>query len=43
VGQTGGGCKIARAITADVPFAWAATDSVHGVGGLERVLRCAGC
>ena len=33
---------IARAIAADVPFAWVATDSVYGVGDVEQALRRAG-
>jgi len=33
---------IERAIAAGVPFAWAAADSVYGVGDIERVLRHAG-
>jgi SRSO17 transposase len=33
---------IARAITADVPFAWVAADSVYGVGDIEIALRRAG-
>ncbi len=33
---------IERAIRAGVPFAWAATDSVYGVGEVEAVLRRAG-
>jgi SRSO17 transposase len=33
---------IARAIAADVPFAWVAADSVYGVGAVERALRRAG-
>jgi SRSO17 transposase len=33
---------IERAIRAGVPFAWAATDSVYGVGEVETVLRRAG-
>ena len=33
---------IARAITADVPFAWVAADSVYGVGDIEQALRRAG-
>lgn len=33
---------IARAITANVPFAWVAADSVYGVGDIEQALRCAG-
>ncbi len=33
---------IARAINADVPFAWVAADSVYGVGDLEIALRRAG-
>jgi SRSO17 transposase len=33
---------IARAIAADVPFAWVAADSVYGVGAIERALRRAG-
>jgi SRSO17 transposase len=30
---------IERAITADVPFAWVAADSVYGVGDIETALR----
>src|SRR5665213_2422055 len=30
---------IARAIAADVPFAWVAADSVYGVGDVEMALR----
>jgi SRSO17 transposase len=33
---------IERAIRAGVPFAWAATDSVYGVGEVETMLRRAG-
>src|SRR6188472_3260196 len=33
---------IQRAITAKVPFAWVAADSVYGVGDIERDLRQAG-
>lgn len=33
---------IARAIAADVPFAWVAADSVYGVGDIEQALRRAG-
>jgi SRSO17 transposase len=33
---------IGRAIAAGVPFAWAAADSVHGVGEVETALRRAG-
>src|SRR5919206_4900692 len=33
---------IERAIRAGVPFAWGATDSVYGVGGVETTLRPAG-
>jgi SRSO17 transposase len=33
---------IARAITADVPFAWVAGDSIYGVGEVEMALRRAG-
>ena len=33
---------IERAITARVPFAWVAADSVYGVGDIERDLRKAG-
>ena len=33
---------IARAIAADVPFAWVAADSVYGVGAVETALRRAG-
>src|ERR1039457_4158862 len=33
---------IARPITADVPFAWVAADSVYGVGDIEIALRRAG-
>jgi SRSO17 transposase len=33
---------IKRAIRAGVPFAWAATDSVYGVGEVETMLRRAG-
>jgi SRSO17 transposase len=33
---------IERAIAAAVPFAWAAADSVYGVGGVEKALRRAG-
>ena len=33
---------IARAITASVPFAWVAADSVYGVGDIEMALRRAG-
>jgi SRSO17 transposase len=33
---------IARAITANVPFAWVAADSVYGVGAIEQDLRRAG-
>src|SRR5512144_3292988 len=33
---------IERAIGAGAPFAWAAADSVHGVGEVERALRRAG-
>ncbi len=33
---------IERAIRAGVPFAWAATDSVYGVGEVETTLRRAG-
>jgi SRSO17 transposase len=33
---------IERAITAGVPFAWVAADSVYGVGAVEMVLREAG-
>jgi SRSO17 transposase len=33
---------IARAIAADVPFAWVAADSVSGVGAVETALRRAG-
>jgi SRSO17 transposase len=33
---------IARAIAADVPFAWVAADSVYGVGAIETALRRAG-
>ena len=33
---------IARAIAAGVPFAWVATDTIYGVGKVERQLRQAG-
>src|SRR5271163_1274799 len=33
---------IERAITAEVPFAWVAADSVYGVGDIETALRRAG-
>lgn len=33
---------IARAIAANVPFAWVATASVYGVGNVEQALRSAG-
>jgi SRSO17 transposase len=33
---------VTRAITADMPFAWVAADSVYGVGELEMALRRAG-
>ena len=33
---------IERAITADVPFAWVAADSIYGVGEIEMALRRAG-
>lgn len=33
---------IERALTAGVPFAWVATDTVYGVGKVERLLRRAG-
>ena len=33
---------IGRAITAGVPFAWVAADSVYGVGEVEKALRRAG-
>ena len=33
---------IERAITANVPFAWVAADSVYGVGDIETALRRAG-
>jgi SRSO17 transposase len=33
---------IERAIRADVPFAWAAADSIYGVGEVEAALRQAG-
>lgn len=33
---------VARAVAADVPFAWVAADSVYGVGELEAALRRAG-
>ena len=33
---------IARAIAANVPFAWVAADTVYGVGDIERDLRRAG-
>ena len=33
---------IERAITAHVPFAWVAADTVYGVGDIENVLRRAG-
>ncbi len=33
---------IERAISADVPFAWVAADTVYGVGDIERDLRRAG-
>ena len=33
---------IGRAITADVPFAWVAADSIYGVGEIEMALRRAG-
>lgn len=33
---------IERAIAADVPFSWAAADSVYGVGDIEQALRRAG-
>jgi len=33
---------IARAMAADVPFAWVAADSVYGVGDVEQALRGAG-
>jgi SRSO17 transposase len=33
---------IARAIAANVPFAWVAADSVYGVGAIEQDLRRAG-
>lgn len=33
---------IDRAITAQVPFAWVAADSVYGVGDVEQALRRAG-
>jgi SRSO17 transposase len=33
---------IKRALAADVPFAWVATDTVYGVGAVEQVLRRAG-
>jgi SRSO17 transposase len=33
---------VARAIAANVPFAWVAADSVYGVGELETALRRAG-
>jgi SRSO17 transposase len=33
---------IARAIAADVPFAWVAADSVYGVGDVGQALRRAG-
>jgi SRSO17 transposase len=36
------GRMIERAIAAGVPFAWVATDSVYGVGGMETALRRAG-
>lgn len=34
--------KIARAIAAQVPFAWVAADDLYGVGDIERDLRRAG-
>jgi SRSO17 transposase len=34
--------QVERAMTAGVPFAWVAADSVYGVGELEGVLRRAG-
>jgi SRSO17 transposase len=33
---------IERAVTAGVPFAWVAADSVYGVGEVEKTLRRAG-
>ena len=33
---------VARAVTANVPFAWVSADSVYGVGDLEAALRRAG-
>jgi SRSO17 transposase len=33
---------VERAITAGVPFAWVAADSVYGVGEVEKTLRRAG-
>jgi SRSO17 transposase len=33
---------IARAMAADVPFAWVAADSIYGVGEIEMALRRAG-
>ena len=33
---------IARAVAAEVPFAWVAADSVYGVGDIEMALRRAG-
>ena len=33
---------IERALEVDVPFAWAAADSIYGVGEVEKVLRRAG-
>jgi len=33
---------IARSITAEVPFAWVAADTVYGVGDIEQMLRRAG-
>ncbi len=33
---------IKRAITADMPFAWVAADTVYGVGDIEQALRRAG-
>ena len=36
------GVMIARAIAADVPFAWVAADTIYGVGAIEMALRRAG-
>lgn len=33
---------IERAISANVPFAWVAADTVYGIGDVEKTLRCAG-